>query len=244
MKDDIVILNTLGRRHLPRLLPVIIGVAVFITVPVMIKRGEGVSLSGHDIGYRLAIIMFAEAFLAWLLLQGPTARHSHYRYTVGMLKVSERRALMLCCVFDVLVFLMIWAVMCCVALIVGRVLEGAGMFGSGPQALFASYMLGGYTQLFVPLDTFAGAAAMVLLMMSLGIYASIAFAVKMKSKTVIIIPFIIGVWFYRISYIMNSGTFSMLVVFAVVLFVISVCWFLYVLSGLSKGVNVEVDDGQ
>ena len=35
MKDDVLILNTLGRRHLPRLLPVIILAAAAVTVAVI-----------------------------------------------------------------------------------------------------------------------------------------------------------------------------------------------------------------
>ena len=119
MKDDVLILNTLGRRHLPRLLPVIILAAAAVTVAVIcngsLEFGLFPNKYGNVTNYRgylyagslLFIVLCVELVYAYIVLIGPRTNRFKYRYTVGRLKITERRAFLLFILINIIVYQMI-----------------------------------------------------------------------------------------------------------------------------------------
>ena len=242
MKDDLVIFNALGRRHLPRLLPVIIAAAALLTVLAVKTDGSILAGSVSVFGSYYRIALSVEVLYAYILLSGPHSGRSKFGYTVGMLRVSERRISAICWAFNTMVFLLIWASLSCSMLIAGRLLAEAGRFDSGPQAFYAVYMLSGNIQQFVPMDYVAGAAALIFYMLSLGILSVPAFSAKEKRHVFAIIMIVYFATAFR-SYDL-AGNNLVLMGFGIGFFVISLLIGANRFSNLSWGVNVEVDDGE
>lgn len=256
MKDDLLIMNTLGKRSLPRILPVMVLAAAAVTFAV-IKNGslsfaiDKVDYGGYvaprfslDAGFLLLLVLCAELIWAGTVL-APMSKRSRYAYKVGMLRISERRAFLDCCVFNVLVCLLIWASLCCAAQVFGKALESSGAFGSSPQALYAAYMLSGYMQPFVPMDNVAATAAAVIFMVSFGLLSACALAGTAKGKRrppVQMIGALIPIWSVRY---LNGGESSWgWLALAVMVLVVSAALAANTFSGLSRGTNEEADDGE
>ncbi len=256
MKDDVLILNTLGRRHLPRLLPVIVLAAAAVAA-VMIRHGSlAFSWGRVDVGAQtyykyttylgslLFAVMWAVLLYAYFVLRGPSSRRSAYRYTVGMLRVSERRAFQLCCIFNLLVYLLIWALLCCAAIIIGKTLDNAGALGSSPQDLYYSYMMSPFIQLFVPMDNAAVTVSMPLMIISFGMITARDFAARMKGKAGTLQFFALIVLFWASRWYGSGRQLIGWVVTAAVMFAAAVIMFFYQASELGRGTNAEVDDGE
>ena len=255
MKDDLLILNALGRRDLPRILPVMLiidAAAAFLLIRnggLWVSFGSSGSggtevLQGMDAPRILFTLFIAELLYACMILRGSSSGKSRYRYTVGMLRISERRAFMLCGLFNILVYLLIWALLCCVVIIIGRPLQAAGAFGASPQGLYAGYLLDGCTQYFVPMDNAAVTVSTILLMTGLGLLSAYEFAGTMNGKA---FPFV-GI--VMIIMIWNGLSFRAVdtqvpwVASSAIIFLVAAGMFWYRFSGLSRGTNVEVDDAE
>ena len=243
MKDDLLIINALGRRHLPRLLPVIILAAAAIILAV--SRGM-ISGTAHSINLQFVFIgvFAAEQIYAWLVLRGPSSARSRYRYTVGMLKISERRAFLDCCVFNILVYLLIWASLCCAAIITGNSLYSAGAFGPSPQSFYAAYMLTGYRQLFVPMDNVPVTVSMIVMLVSLGIFSAADLAARMRGKAGSLQLLATAMLLWAFSGTGSTGSQVGFIVFAWLMFIVSCVAAWNSLTQLSRGVNEEADDGE
>ncbi len=256
MKDDVLILNTLGRRHLPRLLPVIILAAAAVTVAVIINGslefGFFPNYYGDVINYRvyiyagnlLFLILCAELLYAFFVLIGPRANRFKYRYTVGRLKITERRAFLLCCLFNILVFLLIWASLCCAALIFGNALKNAGVFGTAYQGLYTAYILDPFMQLFVPMDNVPVTVSMIMFMVSFGLWSACDVAGVVKGKGVIPMTFAVLVFFWASRFFNRGDGLVGWTTVAALMLIVSICMVLYRRAQLSRGTNVEVDDGE
>lgn len=256
MKDDLLILNTLGKRHLPRLLPVIILGAAAITF-IVISHGSltfsyGRVEYGGTVYYRLSRsagywfrwLLCIELFWAAVVLRGPFSKRSKCRYTIGMLRVSERRIFLLCCLFNVLVYLLIWASLCCAAVIIGKTLNAAGAFGTSPQALYAEYMLDGYMQQFVPMDNVPVTVSMILFMVSMGLLSARDFAVNMKGKPGALQLFAVLIFMWT-GAAFGAGVHVLgWLVLSAIMFMLAVGSVWFSVMELSSGTNVEVDDGE
>lgn len=255
MKEDLLIMNALGKRSLPRILPVMVLAAAAVTFAV-IKNGSlsfpiGKVVYGDyvaprfslDAGFLLLLVLCAELIWAGRVLV-PSAKKSRFTYKVRMLKISERRAFLDCCVFNVLVYLLIWASLCCAALVFGKALGSSGAFGSSPQAHYAALMLSGYMQPFVPMDNGAVAAASIMFMVSMGLLSaqSLAGISKGKLNPMPLIAVLVFIWSVRtLSY--EEGL-MVWVVISVIVLIVSAALALNTFSGLSRGTNVEADDGE
>ncbi|MCR5010545.1 MAG: hypothetical protein K6A91_06380 [Clostridia bacterium] len=256
MKDDLLILNTLGRRRLPRLLPVIILGAAAITL-VVISHGSLIFRIGRveygdvvyhrfsrSAGYWLRWLLCLELFWAAVVLRGPFSKRSKCRYTIGMLRVSERRIFLLCCLFNVLVYLLIWASLCCAAVIIGKTLNAAGAFGTSPQALYAEYMLDGYMQQFVPMDNVPVTVSMILFMVSMGLLSARDFAVNMKGKPGALQLFAVLIFMWTGAAFGAGVHIVGWLVLSAIMFMLAVGSVWFSMMDLSRGTNVEVDDGE
>ena len=246
MKDDLLILNTLGKRHLPRLLPVILAAAAVVTALLIRNNGAVIKLFGRDHGMTLFVVLTAELICAVEMLKGPSAKQSRYRYTVGMLRISERRVFVDCCVFNVLVFLLIWASVCCAAVISGNALNGAGVYGQSVQGLYAESVLNGLMRMFVPMDDKRITAGMILFMVSLGIGTTCSSMARMRRKGSGLLPFWILIGFIRAALTDVFGGPMTPIMFwgGMLLTVVSLAAFIFTVSELKSGTNVEVDDGE
>ena len=255
MKDDLLIMNTLGKRSLPRILPVMVLAAAAVTFAV-IKNGSlsfaigKVDYGGYvaprfslDAGFLPLMVLCVELIWAGRVLV-PSAKKSRFTYKVRMLRISERRAFLDYCVFNVLVYLLIWASLCCAALVFGKALGSSGAFGSSPQAHYAALMLSGYMQPFVPMDNGAVAAASIMFMVSMGLLSaqSLAGISKGKLNPIPLIAVLVFIWSVRtLSY--EEGL-MVWVVISVIVLIVSAALALNTFSGLSRGTNVEADDGE
>ena len=256
MKDDVLILNTLGRRHLPRLLPVIILAAAAVTVAVIcngsLEFGLFPNKYGNVTNYRgylyagslLFIVLCVELVYASIVLVGPRTNRFKYRYTVSRLKITERRAFLLCCLFNILVYLLIWASLCCAALIFGRALNNAGVFGTAYQGLYTAYILDPYMQLFVPMDNVQVTVSMIMFMVGFGLWSACDFAGVVKGKGIIPMTFAVLVFFWASRFFNRGGGLIGWTATASLMLIVSICMVLYRRSQLSRGNNVEVDDGE
>ncbi|MBQ9825949.1 MAG: hypothetical protein IJM61_02045 [Firmicutes bacterium] len=256
MKDDVLILNTLGRRHLPRLLPVIILAAAAVTVAVIcngsLEFGLFPNKYGNVTNYRgylyagslLFIVLCVELVYASIVLVGPRTNRFKYRYTVSRLKITERRAFLLCCLFNILVYLLIWASLCCAALIFGRALNNAGVFGTAYQGLYTAYILDPYMQLFVPMDNVQVTVSMIMFMVGFGLWSACDFAGVVKGKAVFPMTFAVLVFFWASGFFNRGGGLIGWTATASFMLIVSICMVLYRRSQLSRGNNVEVDDGE
>ena len=255
MKEDLLIMNTLGKRSLPRILPVMVLAAAVVTFAV-IKNGslsfaiDKVDYGGYvaprlslDAGFLLLMVLCVELIWAGRVLV-PSPKKSRYMYKVRMLRISERRAFLDCCVFNVLVYLLIWASLCCAALIFGRALESSGAFGSSPQALYAAYMLSGFLQPFVRMDNGAVAAASILFMVSMGLLSACALTGVSKGKRSPMQLIAVLVFIWSVRWLGSSGDPIGWVATAVLMLIVSAALALNTFSGLSRGTNVEADDGE
>ena len=245
MKDDLLIMNTLGKRSLPRILPVMVLAAAAVTFAI-----DKVDYGGYvaprlslDAGFLLLMVLCVELIWAGRVLV-PSPKKSRYMYKVRMLRISERRAFLDCCVFNVLVCLLIWASLCCAALIFGRALESSGAFGSSPQALYAAYMLSGYMQPFVPMDNGAVAAASIMFMVSMGLLSACALTGVSKGKRSPMQLIAVLVFIWSVRWLGSSGDPIGWVATAVLMLIVSAALALNTFSGLSRGTNVEADDGE
>ncbi|MBQ6671251.1 MAG: hypothetical protein IJM80_06465 [Firmicutes bacterium] len=255
MKDDLLIMNTLGKRSLPRILPVMVLAAAAVTFAV-IKNGslsfaiDKVDYGGYvaprfslDAGFLLLMVLCVELIWAGRVLV-PSPKKSRYMYKVRMLRISERRAFLDCCVFNVLVYLLIWASLCCAALVFGKALGSSGAFGSSPQAHYAALMLSGYMQAFVPMDNGAVAAASIMFMVSMGLLSaqSLPGVSKGKRSPMQLIAVLVLIWSVRwLDW--AEGLMGWLAT-AVLMLIVSAALALNTFSGLSRGTNVEADDGE
>ena len=256
MKDDILILNTLGRRHLPRLLPVIVLAAAAVTIAVIAHGSLDFGLNPYNYGdvtyYRsyisagplLFLILCLELIYASIVLLGPRTNRFKYRYTVSRLKITERRAFLLCCLFNVLVCLLIWASLCCAAIIFGNSLQSAGAFGPGYQALYRMYVLNPYMQLFVPLDNVAATVSMIMFMVAFGLWSACNYAGVVKGNSIFPMVFAVLVFFWSSRFFRSSVELTGWISVAAIMLVFAIGMAIYKLSTLSRGTNVEVDDGE
>ena len=256
MKDDVLILNTLGRRHLPRLLPVIILTAAAVTFAVICngslefglfpyKYGNVTNYRGYlYAGSLLFIVLCVELVYASIVLVGPRTNRFKYRYTVSRLKITERRVFLLCCLFNILVYLLIWASLCCAALIFGNALNNAGVFGTAYQGLYANYVLDPYMQLFVPMDNVPVTVSMIMFMVNFGLWSACDFAGVVKGKGIIPMTFAVLVFFWASRFFNRGGGLIGWTATASLMLIVSICMVLYTRSQLSRGNNVEVDDGE
>ena len=245
MKDDLFILNTLGRRHLPRLLPVIVIAAAAVTA-LMIYASPFVYSVFKGEGQLLMVVMIVELLWACLVLEGPTDKQSGYRYSVGMLRISERRAFADCCVFNVLVFLLIWASLCCAAIIAGNAAYTAEVAGLSTPMLYTNYMLDQFMQVFAPMDGIAVTVSVMLFMLTFGLLSARDFAARMRGKGrgwLVLVP-MIG-FLSSLGTSRTGGSLSnYMMCWSITLFIAALFVNGYMLSVLSRGTNVEVDDGQ
>ena len=256
MKDDVLILNMLGRRHLPRLLPVIIGAAAAVTVAVIMHGSTVFGLFPYKIGsvtnYRgylysgslLFIVLCVELIYASVVLVGPRTNRFKYRYTVSRLKITERRAFLLCCLFNILVYLLIWASLCCAALIFGNALNNAGAFGTSPQGQYTHYLFSPLMTLFVPMDNVPVTVSMIMFMVSFGLWSACDAAGVLKGKGIFPVIFAVAVLVLASRSVSYADRRIAWIATASVMLIFSICMVLYRRSQLSRGINVEVDDGE
>ena len=193
-------------------------------------------------GVIFLVVMLAECVYACIVLGGPSAGRSRYTYTLKRLRVSERRLFIDYCVFNIFVFLLIWASMSCAALIAGNVLNAAGAFGTGPQSFYTNYMLNGSLQLLVPMDDPWPAISMILILISMGVFAA-GDLISGKLGSVFTIIYA-AAYFYLISLRAGDYGFMVLLIVSILAFMFAVGVFVFKMSDLSRGANVEVDDGR
>ena len=245
MKDDIFILDSDARRYLPRLLPVMLGLGI---AGVAAAKIWGDRTYSFLMGRGPMLIFFAEVIYALIVLGDLTTNRSVYGYKLGMLRMSERRLFVLSCIFNIMVFLMLWAVMCCSVIVQGKILDASGVFAPSPQSLYVDYTLSGYIRLFVPMDDVLRTAAVIMLLVSFGLLSACSFANRLKRKpglpTASIFIYVLLLYFLMVNRTGAYGGSIFLPILAVFALVGSAGLSVLRLSDLSKGTNVEEDDGE
>ena len=105
-------------------------------------------------------------------------------------------------------------------------------------------MLSGYMQPFVPMDNGAVAAASIMFMVSMGLLSACALTGVSKGKRSPMQLIAVLVFIWSVRWLGSSGDPIGWVATAVLMLIVSAALALNTFSGLSRGTNVEADDGE